>query len=222
MTLAPNSTNIASTQAPSDLLDALLGVFSAKGFEGASLAELSRACDRSKASLYHHFPGGKAEMIQVLKERCINDLDQHAFAHLRALATTKPSPEGRSEKVAWRALETFIDGFDDYLQAHNGHCLLATLALTQPDLLAPDTQRHLTDWQHLLRSLFEQLGHKPKRARRSAHALLARLYGSLTLAAMGTGVSTQQACELLKKDLQKDRKRDLRLNLRRGEHKKRT
>lgn len=213
MTLAPNSTNIASSQAPDDLLDALLGVFSARGFDGASLAELSRACERSKASLYHHFPGGKAEMVQVLVERCINDLDRRAFAHLRAPAATKPSNKKTSQDVAFQALETFIDGFDGYLRAHKGHCLLATLALTQPALLTPLPQQHLSDWLRLLTAVFEQLGHKPKRARRTAHALLARLYGSLTLAAMGSGYSTQQACEFLKKDLRKDRKR---------EHQKRT
>jgi len=150
-------------------------------------------------------------MIQVLVERCIGDLDQRAFALLRAGAATMPAAassgkkvnEKAREKVALRALETFIDGFDGYLRAHKGHCLLATLALTQPGLLTPLPQQHLGIWLQLLNSSFQQLGYKPKRARRAAHALLARLYGSLTLTAMGSGYSTQQACEFLKKDLRK-------------------
>lgn len=202
VTLAPNPTVIASNKAPSDMLDALLGVFSAKGFEGASVAELAQACGRSKASLYHHFPSGKTQMIEVLLKRCISDLDQRAFAGLPTQA--------QKGKAAAQALDSFIDGFGDYLSAHEGHCLLATLALTQPGLLTPLAQQHLSNWQARLSATFEHVGYKPKPAQRAAHALLARLYGSLTLTAMGSTISMQQACKLLKKDLQQHRKKVLR------------
>lgn len=220
MTLAPSSPNVASTAAPGDMLDALLGVFSAKGFEGASLAELSRACDRSKASLYHHFPGGKSQMIEVLVRRCINDLDRRAFQCLQHSS----DPDGEAAKsgnkkskarlratraAAANALFACIDGFTEYLSAHNGHCLLATLALTQPSLLMQEQNNHLENWLNLLASVFERLGHKPKAARRAAHSLLSRLYGSLTLAAMGCDVPLPKACKWLIRDLKADLHNDL-------------
>jgi len=184
------------------MLDALLGVFSAKGFEGASLAELSRSCGRSKASLYHHFPGGKAQMIEVLVGRCVDDLDRRAFQLLKHTkgggATSKPKARRASASLA---LEDFLDGFISYIDAHDGHCLLATLALTQPDLLGEEHRSRMHNWLGLLATPFEHMGNKPKAARRLAQALLARLYGSLTIAAMGADVPITKACKWLKKDL---------------------
>lgn len=187
---------------PTEMLDALLGVFSAKGFDGASLAQLSQACGRSKASLYHHFPGGKAQMIEVLVNRCADDLDRRAFQRLEQTLNQSRGgkPKARRANAAF-ALEAFLDGFANYLQTHQGHCLLATLALTQPDLLGPERGTRVDAWLHQLATTFEQLGHKPKASRRQAQALLAGLYGSLTIAAMGADVSLQKTCKWLKKDL---------------------
>jgi len=184
----PTTTN----DAPGDVLDGLLHVFSAKGFDGASLIELAAACNRSKASLYHHFPGGKKEMIELLVARCQTTLEQEAFAHLHKV---------KGKKAARRAVDQFVQGFANYLDKHEGHCLLATLALTQPELLGDQLRPQLAKWQTALSQACEQLGHKPKPANRLAQASLARLYGSLTLAAMGSDISINQACKWLKRDL---------------------
>jgi TetR/AcrR family transcriptional regulator, lmrAB and yxaGH operons repressor len=40
----------------------LLKLFRQYGYEGVTLAKISQATGLGKASLYHHFPGGKAEM----------------------------------------------------------------------------------------------------------------------------------------------------------------
>jgi len=186
---------------PDELLNALLAVFGQRGFEGASLAELARASGRSKASLYHHFPGGKTEMIEHLVARCTQELEVQAFSHLR---TEPGSNHGGKKKLAGKArsaLADFVDGFCAYLRAQNGNCLLATLALTQPELLGDTQKQRLADWQHLLNQTCEKAGHKPKAARRLAHASLAKLYGSLTLAAMGSSVSIDQTGKWLKKEL---------------------
>jgi len=47
-----------------EVLDRLLNTFRDKGYEGASLAELSAATGLVKASLYHYFPGGKQDMAE--------------------------------------------------------------------------------------------------------------------------------------------------------------
>jgi len=177
---------------PEEVLNGLLRVFSARGFEGASMMELAAACNRSKASLYHHFPGGKQQMIEALVERCQRSLDQQAFACLREL---------KGKKAARRGLKMFVQGFARYLKQHQGNCLLATLALTQPDLLGKQHKAQLAQWQASLGQVCQQLGHKPKPANRLAQASLARLYGSLTLAAMGSHISITQACKWLKRDL---------------------
>ncbi|RME66610.1 MAG: TetR family transcriptional regulator [Alphaproteobacteria bacterium] len=55
------STSRASTKR-SDTLESLIALFKARGFDGASLGALAAASGLGRASLYHHFPGGKAEM----------------------------------------------------------------------------------------------------------------------------------------------------------------
>lgn len=51
-----------------DLIAALARVFATYGYDGASLAHLAQATGLQRASLYHRFPGGKAQMAEeVLK-----------------------------------------------------------------------------------------------------------------------------------------------------------
>ena len=52
-----------------DVLPALTEVFRTHGYEGASLALISRHTGLGKGSLYHFFPGGKEEMAAEVHER---------------------------------------------------------------------------------------------------------------------------------------------------------
>lgn len=45
-------------------LPALFRLFRHHGYDGVSLAKIAEATGLGKASLYHHFPGGKAEMVR--------------------------------------------------------------------------------------------------------------------------------------------------------------
>lgn len=50
-----------------EVLDRLMTTFRRRGYDGASLAELSKRTGLAKSSLYHHFPGGKEQMaVDVL------------------------------------------------------------------------------------------------------------------------------------------------------------
>ena len=52
-----------------EMLDRLMNLFRDKGFDGASLADISTATGLGKSSLYHHFPNGKEEIArQVLPD----------------------------------------------------------------------------------------------------------------------------------------------------------
>jgi TetR/AcrR family transcriptional regulator, lmrAB and yxaGH operons repressor len=50
------------------LVAALSDTFRAHGYGGTSVAALARAAGLSKASLYHHFPGGKEAMAAAVLE----------------------------------------------------------------------------------------------------------------------------------------------------------
>ncbi len=169
----------------------LAGVFQARGFAGATLNELAAAAGLGKASLYHHFPGGKAEMAAVLLRDAVARLEKGAFARLNG---SQPPQE---------RLQRFVDGFSDYVDGGESHCFIAVLAQgsiakAHKKLIA----QQYDDWLHHLASVFEQAGEKPKRAERVAAKLLADLYGFLLVAKLRSDSKYfRQGIKRLKKEL---------------------
>jgi len=153
------------------LLDALGEVFESCGYDGATLARLSAATGLGKASLYHHFPGGKADMAAALLRDRVASLERQAFARLNG---NEPAVERLSE---------FIDGFREYVRDGERVCLLqsfseGTAAAQHGETIA----RQYVDWLARLTDTFAEAGLKPKRAERAAVDLMAGLYGNLITA----------------------------------------
>jgi AcrR family transcriptional regulator len=173
------------------LEDQLVTVFKKRGYEGATLNQLADATGLGKASLYHHFPGGKAEMAAVLLRRAVARLQKSAFSRL-----TKSAP-------ATQRLQQFVDGFSAYTEHGESQCLVAVLAQgsireTHGDSIA----RQFQDWTATLTSVFEETGQKPRRARRLAADLLARLYGELlTAQLLGDPKHFRRGIKRIKKSL---------------------
>lgn len=174
------------------LLEQLVPVFRERGYEGATLVQLATATGLGKASLYHHFPGGKAEMAAVLLRKSVADLQKRAFARLTS-----------SKRLPVERLEAFIEGFSDYVNQGANHCLVAVFAQSpasreQGELI----KNQFADWLNTLISVFEELGEKPKRARRCADQLLDELYGGLlTAKLLGDPHHFQRCVKRLKKAL---------------------
>lgn len=157
----------AANATRASLLRQLAEVFRARGYEGATLTQLAAAAGIGKASLYHHFPGGKAEMAEVLLRDAVADLQRKAFAGLD------------SDEPAGGRLQRFLAGFAGYLEDAGGQCLLAVLALgSAGERHGALIQGTFQDWRESLARAFEELGQKPKRARRSATELLDQIYGA--------------------------------------------
>lgn len=176
------------------LMQEIHGVFVSRGYDGATLAHLSDATGLSKASLYHHFPGGKPEMARTLARETIGALHQTAFAHLR---TGNPPRQ---------ALVQFTKGFYRYVATHGGNCLLAVLmfhrcASRDIDELQTDISKQWQSWLSDLTAVYQSLDMKPKRARRQAQGLMAKMYGVLMLAQLTQDDSlTATAAKRLAKD----------------------
>lgn len=153
------------------VLEALLRVFRDRGFEGATIAEIAKACGLSKASLYHHFPGGKEEMTEALVRRTLTHLQATAFAPL----TGKGNARDRLNQV--------LDGLVQYLDGGARNCLLAVLALgTAHARVAPLLAGQFAVWIEGLEALFADAGCSSKAARRHARDLIARVQGGVVLA----------------------------------------
>lgn len=167
----PSHGNIDTRGRRAALVKQIAGVFRARGYEGATLSQLAAVTGLGRASLYHHFPGGKAEMADVLIRQAIADAQRLAFQHLDGT----DAPDDR--------LRRFLSGFGDYLERGGGACLLGVLAMGSAhhahDALIEGQFR---DWQSALARVYEAGGHKPKRAGRLARELLNAIYGAQVVA----------------------------------------
>lgn len=150
------------------LLVRLTDVFLTRGYEGATLNELARAAGVGKASLYHHFPGGKQEMAAALLREAVSNLERYAFRKL-----------GRDAPPVDR-LRGFVDGFSRYVADGEGHCMIAVIVQgSGAELHGETVALQYRDWLRRLAAVFEETGTSSKRAERLATDLLDGLYGHL-------------------------------------------
>ena len=183
---------MAHSENRTQLLTVLSGVFRSRGYEGATLSELARAAGLGKASLYHHFPGGKSEMASEVLKACAADLDRRAYRKLR-------------KKGAWNErIAAFVIGFSTYVDEGSRNCLLVALTASgSGEALDREITRYTAAWLDELTGVFVESGLPRKRAARSAKELLGRLYGALALAQMlGKPKVYRQAIKRLSHQLQ--------------------
>ena len=129
------------------LLESLGDVFEAHGYDGATLSLLSAATGLGKASLYHHFPGGKADMAATLLRDRVARLERLAFSRLQG-----------SLPAAVRLAE-FIDGFREYVEDGQRTCLLMAFREGTAGALHGETlASQYADWQSRLATTFEESG----------------------------------------------------------------
>lgn len=67
------------------IIDIASKLFQQKGYNGVGLSEILKECEISKGALYHHFPGGKEELlitcIQSMSETITQDIDAIFNSH---------------------------------------------------------------------------------------------------------------------------------------------
>ncbi|BDE08080.1 TetR family transcriptional regulator [Vulcanimicrobium alpinum] len=149
----------------------LQNVFRERGYDGASLSELSRATGLGKSSLYHYFPGGKDDMAIAVLERVDAWMRDRALLPLRG-----EGPPPKRLRAMLRALDTFYGGGRDA-------CLLGTLVLGGG---RTRFQQYLKDafsgWVGALRDLAVEAGVPARIARDRAEDVVVRIEGALILA----------------------------------------
>lgn len=184
-----------STAGKAALIEQLSSVFVARGYDGATLNHLAEATGLSKASLYHHFPGGKPEMSAVLVRHAIADLQRQAFSQLHG-------SNAPAERLA-----DFIKGFASYTRNGSTDCLLAVFshhrtASADDEQQIQNIATQFADWHNALTAVFEEAGCKPKRAAQDARQLLSTLYGALLTAKMFDDQTLfRQAVKRCRKDI---------------------
>lgn len=175
-----------------DLLDRLGAVFRARGFAGASLAELSSATGLKRASLYHRFPGGKEQMAREVLTAAAAWLEREVIAPLAAEA----SPAARLTDLL-AALERFYDG-------GRQACLLNMLsaARIEDGPFAAEIGAMFTRLIDAFAGVAEDAGHAPAEASARAERAVMLLQGGLVLArGKGCVAPFRRALEALRREL---------------------
>ena len=147
----------------------LLEEFRACGFDGVSLSRISEVTGLGKASLYHHFPGGKGEMAQAVMGLANDWLETHVFSAL----------EGKGEPGA--RLESVLRALEDFYQQGRKSCLLDVMPLGG----GPEVHAAVKGVMQRLLSGFERLaldaGIKKAEAKARAESALIGIEGSLVV-----------------------------------------
>ena len=174
-----------------ELLKRLTEVFRTHGYEGASLSKISKATGLQRASLYHRFPGGKAEMAEAVLKRAGEWLQTHA---LRPLAESGP-PEERLRQMA-RKLDEFYEGGTQ-------SCLLDALSFGVEEGRIRDHQRAgMEEWVDAIATMLRESGLPQGTARERAEDAVIRIQGSLVMArASGNPLPFRRTLRNLPQDL---------------------
>jgi AcrR family transcriptional regulator len=95
----------------------LIQLFRQYGYDGATLSKISEATGLGKASLYHHFPGGKDEMVEAVLDSFQQWLEENILSVLS------------SEGDALTRLRRMCDRFSELYEEGEQPCMSAVLLL---------------------------------------------------------------------------------------------
>ncbi len=154
----------------------IMPVFRAHGYDGTSLAQLAAACGVRKASLYHHFPGGKDEIANAALDHCAAWFDDHVFRPLRS-----------DQRPAAR-FAAMLDTLDDHYQTGAAPCLFGAFATTATrDRFATKIADFFAAWIASLGATLTDGGVPPEDAVRRAADIVMDIEGAILMSrALGT------------------------------------
>lgn len=148
----------------------LLDLFRQFGYDGVTLSKISQVTGLGKASLYHHFPGGKDEMVETVLIALEQGLEQIISDTLHA--------EGDAPK----RLHVMCDRLS---QAYNGGqkpCLLAALSLGSAKAVFQNRVRALLErWIHAIATVLIEAGMDEELARQRGEDGVIAIQGALIL-----------------------------------------
>lgn len=150
---------------------ALAEAFREYGYEGASLAVLSKATGLGKGSLYNFFPGGKEEMMAAV----LADVDEW-------FATTMFAPLAQTGDPAG-AVTTMFDAAMVYFRSGRRVCLVGALGLDAAgEAFASTISSYFGRWIAALAQCLESADVPAASARPLAEEAVSAIQGAIVLA----------------------------------------
>lgn len=173
------------------MLDAAASLIRRQGFEASSLSDILEASDAPRGSLYHHFPGGKDELILEATRRSVERLTR----------ILEDVMEASGDPV--EGMRAYIDGAAEELRRSDFGlgCPVASVVLDAPGAGTPLAElcREAVDgWERIYATHLIRAGLTEKRARSLATMIVATVEGAILLARArrDTGALDVAKCEL--------------------------
>ncbi|MEU7527175.1 TetR/AcrR family transcriptional regulator [Saccharothrix sp. NPDC042600] len=150
-----------------ELYDRLAEVFRTTGYEGASLGALAESTGLKRASLYHRFPDGKAQMAEAVMGRV-----ERLFHELLEPMRTDPDPRTGIMRTAERISAFYGGGLLS--------CVLDTLPLSgAPEGVRRRAAQVAEVWISAMADVARRGGRSPEDARAAAEDAFAWAEGGL-------------------------------------------
>ncbi|MEO9513614.1 MAG: TetR/AcrR family transcriptional regulator [Flavobacteriaceae bacterium] len=155
-----------------EILTGLAKVFRSKGYEGASLKELSEATGLKKASLYHRFPNGKQEMANAVLHHIHDWVKNNVY---QSLLDNDVEPQIRLK-----------NGLSEIRTLYNGGketCIFRALSMQAGiELFEEQINKGMSEWLSSFKAVGIALNLNPKEAEQQALQVLIEIQGSLIVA----------------------------------------
>lgn len=154
-----------------DVVPELAEIFREYGYEGTSLSVITDRTGLGKGSLYHFFPGGKAEMAEAVLADIADWFEANVFQPLREDRT----PED--------GVKTMFHAVDAYFGSGRRICLVGAFALDNTrERFADAVHGYFHEWALALALALHRAGLSRPAARAQAENALIRIQGALLVA----------------------------------------
>jgi TetR/AcrR family transcriptional regulator, lmrAB and yxaGH operons repressor len=149
----------------------LLQLFRQYGYDGTTLSKISQATGLGKASLYHHFPGGKDEMMTTVLDFLNGWFEQNILKALRSEGDALT----RLGRMCDRVLELYENGQQP--------CLTAIILMgSARDVFRTKVQTVLRAWIDAIADVLIESGLNESLAKERAENALITIQGALIVA----------------------------------------
>lgn len=148
----------------------LLRLFRRYGYDGATLSKISEATGLGKASLYHHFPGGKDEMVKTVLEYIEQWLAKNIL----------PALQGEGDALT--RLRRMCDRLNELYEGGKQPCMFAVLSLgSARDVFHDQVKAVMYTWINAIADVLIEAGINHKLAQQRGEDAAIMVQGALIL-----------------------------------------
>lgn len=161
----------------SELMQGLISVFRAKGYDGASMTDLAGATGLKKASLYHRFPDGKKEMTTAVLNHIGDWVNKNLYFNLV-----------NEELELNERLDASIENIREIYKGGQEGCMYRSLSMDNGiELFGEEIKQGINQWLDGFIKFGKASGMNNALAKKNANQTFIDVQGSLVLSkSMGT------------------------------------